>query len=125
MSPEPVTSIETVSLLFFNLIETWALGSVNPSWVFHVRPRQSNAIVSGSPSNSIPLRQRDRSGVQIAVAIEVHRYGVAGFVFVDSDGGSFARIVCVAANRKDCEPSQCTRRIHGPHPRDERWPERG
>jgi len=46
MSPEPVTSTETESLLFFNLIETCALGVVTPSTVFHVRPRQSKEMVS-------------------------------------------------------------------------------
>ena len=45
-SPEPVTSTETVPVLFFNLIETWALDVVSPLTVFHVRPRQSKAIVS-------------------------------------------------------------------------------
>jgi hypothetical protein len=45
-SPEPVTSTETDPVLFVSLIDTWALDVVRAPTVFHVRPRQSKAIVS-------------------------------------------------------------------------------
>jgi hypothetical protein len=55
-SPEPVTSTETESVLFESVIETWACDVVTPPTVFHVRPRQSNAIASSvwkvTPSGS-------------------------------------------------------------------------
>src|SRR5687767_9304349 len=46
MSPEPVTSTDTESEPFFNVIETCALVLVISPTILNVRPRQSNAIVS-------------------------------------------------------------------------------
>lgn len=58
-SPEPVISIETMSPPPCNLNETWALDDVMPPTVLHVRPRQSNAIVSTlskvTPSGSVTV----------------------------------------------------------------------
>src|SRR6185503_12725880 len=53
MSPEPVTSMETLSTPYFSVIETCAFDLVDVPTVFQVRPRQSKAIVS-TVTNSIP-----------------------------------------------------------------------
>ena len=78
MSPEPVTSIETVLLPLFNLIETWALGEVMPPTVLTgaAAPVKSDRFDS---IESDAARQCDRGGVQVAIAIEVQRHVVACF----------------------------------------------
>jgi hypothetical protein len=47
------------------------------------------------------VRKSDGRRIQIAVAVEIERHVVACSVVVDGDGGSFGRVVGMAADREE------------------------